>query len=267
MSIETDSGASLRPGRSAHRWAQHALAHLRTRAFELTVGLMSLWQGALILTYYKVRMRPAEVWWLLRSWSSAFLWLARGMLGIRHRFEGWEKVPPGPVIFVLNHQSLWESIAFTVFVERINIVTKRSLLRIPVFGWGLRHAPMITVDRESPGSNLRGILRGAREAVSEGRSLLIFPEGTRLDVGERRPFQRGLEALYAAAGVPLVPIVHNSGLVWPKGVAPKRPGEILLRVLDPVPPGRDPRRVAAEVEALIQREKERLPGVAEAAGR
>ncbi len=249
---------------SIHRAATGAglaLAHLRSGLLYLAILVMSLGHGAAILLYFHWRRTPERARWLLTTWSAGFVGLARWITGIRHVWEGREKIPPGPVIYVVNHQSLWESIAWTVFVRDVNIVTKRELMAIPVFGWGLRHAPMIPVYRDQPGRNLRRLLREGTASLAAGRSVLIFPEGTRLAVGARRPFARGFEALYARAGVPIVPVVHNSGLVWPKGFAAKRAGTITLRVLDPIPPGRSPAEVAAELEARIDAEKDRLPGV------
>ncbi len=131
-------------------------------------------------------------------------------------------------------------------------------MKIPIFGWGLKNAPMTAVDRDGPGSNLRRILREARQSLREGRSILVFPEGTRLLPGERLRYQRGFEILYGQGGVPLVPIAHNSGLWWSPGFAPKWPGRITLRILPPIPPNLKPREVADLIERTINSEKERL---------
>ncbi|GMG85008.1 lysophospholipid acyltransferase family protein [Paralimibaculum aggregatum] len=241
-----------------------ALAWIRTRIFDLAVIVMSLCQGLAIVTYFQIRRRPEEVRFLLRSWSWGFLWMARWLLGVRWHLEGHDRVPDEPVFYISNHQSAWESIALSVFAPKANIITKRSLMKIPVFGWGLRHAPMIPVDRDQPGQNIRRILREGQKTVAGGRSLLIFPEGTRLAPGTRAPFARGLGLLYARLGVPVVPVVHNAGLVWRKGFAAKRPGLVTMRFLPAIPPGRDPEVFAREIEALLNTEKDRLPGIAPA---
>lgn len=237
------------------------VAWLRTRIFEMCLVFMSFFQGAAILTYFQVvPIRRPEVRWLLRTWGWSFVWLARWVLGVRYRIEGQAEGPQGPVFYISNHQSAWESIALSVFIRDVNIVTKRELMDIPVFGWGLKHSPMIPVDRGKHGSNLRRILRDGAAGIREGRSILIFPEGTRVPPGEQTPYARGIALLYARFGVPVVPIVHDAGVFWRKGFTAKRPGLITVRFLPAIPAGRDPETLAAEIEDLLNREKERLPG-------
>ena len=79
----------------------------------------------------------------------------------------------------------------------------------------------------------------------------------------RLPFQRGFAYLYAKSGAEIVPVVHNAGLCWPEGFRIKRPGVVTLRYCEPIPTGRDPTAVAAEIETILNREKDRLlsPGV------
>lgn len=233
----------------------------RTRAFEAWVFLYSLGYGiAIVLLLHHIRT-PRLVRRVLRSWTTIFIHSARAMVGVGWRIEGAERIPEGPVLFVANHQSYWESIAFTVFLKDVNIVSKEGAMRIPVFGWGLRHAPMIPVDRRRPGQNLRRLLREGVRSLREGRSVLIFPEGTRVPVDGRRPFARGVERLYAAAGVPVVPIVTDAGTLWPAGFSVKRPGTITIRFLPPVPPGMGAEAFHAEIQRIVNTEKDRLSGV------
>lgn len=232
-----------------------ALQFLRTRAFELAILLWSIPFGIAIQTLFRVYRSPALVRRALRLWSSGFVAAARHIVGVRYRLEGVEHVPPGPVIFVSNHQSYWESIAFTAFVPDINVISKAEAMDIPVFGWGLRHAPMTPVFRTRRGSNLRRIVREARESVAEGRNLLIYPEGRRISPGSVGPHLRGLELVYAACGVPVVPVTHNAGLFWSRGFRVKRAGEIVLRFHPPVPPGEDVAAVARSIESMLNREK------------
>ncbi len=233
-----------------------SLEVLRTRLFELAILLWSLPFGLAILTVFKVVRPPWLVRRVLRLWSAGFILAARRIVGVRYRLEGTEHIPDGPVVFVSNHQSYWESIAFTALVPHINVVTKAEAMDIPVFGWGLRHAPMTPVFRDRRGANLRRIVREARASLAEGRSVLIFPEGTRVAPGCLRPHLRGLELLYGACEVPLVPVVHNAGLCWTVGFSAKHAGEIVVRFCRPMPPGENPRQVAGQIEALLNREKE-----------
>lgn len=235
----------------------------RTRAFEIAILIWSVPFGLLILTVFQVWRPPWLVRRALRLWSTGFIGAARALMGVRYRIEGSENVPDRPVIYVVNHQSYWESIALTALISDVNIVSKAEAMGIPVFGWGLRHAPMIAVHRKRRGTNLRRIVREAEASLAEGRSIVIYPEGTRVPPGGRLPFQRGFAYLYAKSGAEIVPVVHNAGLCWPEGFRIKRPGVVTLRYCEPIPTGRDPTAVAAEIETILNREKDRLlsPGV------
>lgn len=238
--------------------AADALAWVRTRLFEFYILIMSLGVGLSIVLYYHWTRKPHQVRGLLRFWSRNFIYGARVILGIKWRLEGTENIPDRPVMFVGNHQAYWESIAMTVFIPHVNVVTKRAAMSIPVFGWGLYHAPMIPVDRDQPGGNIRRMLTDGKASIETGRSLLIFPESGRVPVGERREFSRGFEMLYRACGADVVPFVTNAGMHWPSGFGTKRPGTITLRFLPVIPAGKAPRDFASEIETLLNTEKEKL---------
>jgi 1-acyl-sn-glycerol-3-phosphate acyltransferase len=220
--------------------------------------IVSVLIGVLIIIYLRWTRKPREVRWVLRLWSSSFIYGARAIIGMKYRLEGLDNIPDGPVIFVGNHQSYWESIAMTVLFPHINVVTKREAMSIPVFGWGLRHAPMIPIYRDAPGQNLRRLLRDGSKSALEGRSILIYPEGGRVPPGERRPYSRGLAPLYRRCGCDVVPFVTNAGLYWPKGFKTKRPGLITIRFLPTIPAGQAPEVFASDVERLLNLEKDTL---------
>jgi len=138
------------------------------------------------------------------------------------------------------------------------VISKAEATRIPVFGWGLRHAPMILVERARRGTNLHRVLRESAATLADGRSILIYPEGTRVPPGKRLPFQRGLEAICAACPVPVVPVVHNAGLFWTRGFQPKKAGVVTLKFFPPQPPDRPPKQRARELERFIVAEKDLL---------
>ncbi len=108
--------------------------------------------------------------------------------------------PPAPCLLVANHQSAWETLAFLVLVPDVAIIAKRELLAIPVVGWFLRRSPMIVIDRANGTQALRTMIEGCQEAVAAGRSVLIFPEGTRGEMAESVRFKRGVELLYGKLG-------------------------------------------------------------------
>lgn len=255
-------GRTARLSREVARRPVARLAVLRTRVFEISILLWSGLFGVAILTYFQIVRRPAEVRWLLRRWSIGFVWAARWIVGVRYRLDGVDNIPDGPVIYVCNHQSYWESVAFTALVPHLNVITKAEAMEIPVFGWGLRHAPMIAIYRDRKGTNLRRMVREAKASLAEGRSILLFPEGTRVAPGERKAYQRGLELVYRACNATVVPVVQNAGHCWAEGFQTKRAGEVTVRFLPAIAPGGDGAATAARLEDMINREKDLLPGPA-----
>lgn len=258
MGSQGPDAVALGEARVASSRVADFVAGVRTRLFELYVLLMSLGVGASICVYYHWTKKPREVRGLLRFWSRNFIYGARAITGTRWRLEGRETIPDRPVIFVGNHQAYWESIMMTVLEPHINVVTKRQAMSIPVFGWGLFHAPMTPVDRDSPGQNIRRIVREGKRFLAEGRSILIFPEGGRVAPGKHRAFSRGLELLYRECGAEVVPFVTNAGLHWPPGFETKHPGLITMRFLPSIAPGKDPVDFVNDLERLLNTEKDRL---------
>jgi 1-acyl-sn-glycerol-3-phosphate acyltransferase len=180
--------------------------------------------------------RRAVIAWAI-LWIDFIVWWLRLTCGLTHRVVGMENLPDGPVIIACKHQSSWETLAFTKLFPNVAIVLKRELLFIPIVGWAMARAGNIAVARGDGAQALRGLVRQAKAAIGEGRSILIFPEGTRVAVGVERPYQVGTAALYRQLGVPVVPVALNSGLFWGRRKWVKRPGVITVQVLPPIAPG------------------------------
>jgi 1-acyl-sn-glycerol-3-phosphate acyltransferase len=172
-----------------------------------------------------------------RLWIVFVLWWLRATVGLTHRVVGRENLPAGPAILASKHQSSWETLSFTLLFDDIAIVLKRELLFIPVVGWAMARAGNIAVARGEGAAALRGLVKQAKAVIAEGRSIVIFPEGTRVAPGASKPYQVGTAALYRQLGVPVVPIALNSGLFWGRRQWIKRPGVLTLEILPPIPPG------------------------------
>lgn len=182
------------------------------------------------------------------GWCGLMRWSARAFLGIETRIEG--TIPAGPVLFAGKHESLFEAIELTRLLGSPATVMKRELADIPIWGWAARRYGVIVIDRSGSASALRSMMREAREALSEGRSVLIFPEGTRVPPGESPELRAGFAGLYRILGLPVVPIAVKSGHVWPlKGA--KRPGVVTFHFGEPIPPGLPRAEAEARVHAAI----------------
>ena len=130
------------------------------------------------------------------------------------------------------------------------MVLKQELARIPFWGWAARMYGAIAVDRNASAAAMRGMMRAATAAKAKGRSILIFPEGTRVIPGEQPPLKPGFAGLYRMLGLPAVPIACDSGWLVPRK-GPARSGTITFRFGEPIPPGLPRAEVEKRVHAAI----------------
>lgn len=181
-------------------------------------------------------------------WADTLYWSARLCLGIEVRVEG--AIPDGQFLFAGKHEAMYETIALVRFLHSPAIVMKQELAAIPIWGWAARRYGMIIVDRAASAGALRNMMRDAKAALGAGRSVLIFPEGTRVLPGEKPPLKAGFAGLYRMLGLPVVPIALDTAKVWPRR-GPKRPGVVTLRFGDPIPPGLPRAEIETRVHAAI----------------
>jgi len=182
------------------------------------------------------------------AWIGLMRWSARAILGIRVRIEG--TVPRGPTLFAAKHEALFEALELTRLLGSPATVMKRELAQIPVWGWAARRYGVIVVDRDANAKALRAMMKDAQVAKAEGRSVLIFPEGTRVAPGEAPELRAGFAGLYRMLALPVVPVAVQSGHVWPRRGA-KRPGTVIFRFGEIVPPGLPRAEAEARVHAGI----------------
>lgn len=195
-----------------------------------------------------------------RSWSKAcfrfYLALVfaglRVLCGIRIEIRGREHMPTGPALVASKHQSMFETLAFWQILPDPAIILKKELKFLPVFGWYAMKLKNVAVDRSAGAKALRDMLKAARERASEGRQIVIFPQGTRVGPGEAESYKPGVAGLYSAMGVPCVPVALNSGLYWPGSGFVRNPGTIIVEFLPAIAPGLPKAAFMAELETRIE---------------
>jgi len=173
---------------------------------------------------------------LARAWAGCVLAGLRVLCGIRWTVSGRENLPPdGPMLIASNHQSAFDTMIWLLLLPLPSYVTKRELVRLPLFGAMCRMAGMIAVDRSAGADAIRALLRAADGAVRQGRQIVIFPEGTRVAPGVRVPFQPGVVALAGRTGLPVIPVATDSGRCWGRRAFRKLPGVIHIAIGPPIP--------------------------------
>ena len=215
--------------------------------------------------------------WLLlapRGWAMAGLklhariatWLLEAIVGTRMEVRGRENLPPGPVLIVSKHQSTWDTFALIPLFDDPAIILKDELKWIPFYGWFCVKFDHILVKRDKAAAALRSMVRQAQRRISQGRQVIIFPEGTRMSPGAPADYKPGYLALYDALNVPCVPLALNSGLFWPRRSWRRYPGTIVVEFLEPIPPGLPRKAVKERLERDLEAASQRLIADALATG-
>lgn len=203
---------------------------------------MSTVQAARTVVFYLLLATSACIWGTLsvligpflpfaqrarlitQAWCRLAVWLCKWVAGIDYREQGAEHIPQQPCVILAKHQSTWETFFLSARVAPLTQVLKRELLYVPFFGWAMAMVKPIAIDRSNPKAALKQLARRGDECLRAGAWVLIFPEGTRVPVGQMGKFSRGGAALAAHAGLPVLPVAHNAGRFWPKQGWSKTPG-------------------------------------------
>ncbi len=234
------------------------MSAVRSLLFLVYQALVTPFYAAVMLLLFWIPRVP--MFRIAANWCWLNLQGARWICGIRYRAIGTENIPTGaPHIVMSKHSSTWETLALTLFFPPIAYVAKKELLSIPFFGWGFALASPITIDRKAGIDAMHQIAKQGRERFEQGFWIVFYPEGTRIRAGTRAKYKSGGARLARDLDVPIVPVAHNAGWLWPKGVFGKRPGTVTISFGPPIPStGKDPQSLMTEVETWIENEVARL---------
>jgi len=169
---------------------------------------------------------------------SGAIWgdLATSLAGIDLRVEGEEHLwSHRPAVFIFNHQSALDAILMIKLIRRdVTGIGKMELKKNPIFGPIFTAAGVVFIDRANSARAIDA-LKPAVEALKQGRSLVIAPEGTRSPTPRLGRFKKGAFHLAMQAGVPIVPVVFRNVLdAFPKDATIVRPATIEAVVLEPI---------------------------------
>lgn len=171
---------------------------------------------------------------LISGWARSMLWWLRITCNIRHEITGLENIPSSPSILLAKHQSAWETLAFQAIFPTQVYVLKRSLLLIPIFGWGLAMSSPVAIDRSAGREALKNLVTKGQKRLNQGFWVVIFPEGTRKAPGERGKYHIGGAWLATHTQTQVVPVAHNAGKFWAKNTFIKQPGIIRIHIGKPM---------------------------------
>ena len=184
------------------------------------------------------------------------IFLLRFILGAKVTFSGTENLKKNERFFVASaHQSLLETFILQAPLQYPIFILKKELLKIPLFGWYLRKIGSIAIIRETTTKENLNFFDKIKNIIDrENRPLLIFPQGTRIKVGEEASFKKGVGRIYSSLNLHCIPVALNSGKVWPKNSFIKHRGDIHISFLEPIIPGKNKDEFVKEIENKIYSE-------------
>ncbi|WEF31171.1 lysophospholipid acyltransferase family protein [Pseudoduganella chitinolytica] len=231
-----------------------AFLFLRSLLFTVVMALATIvWSFVCMLA---APLPYNKRYWVTSRWNVFMIWCAKVICGIRYEFKGFENFPDSPAIILSKHQSAWETIFLLANLPRpLVFVFKKEILYIPFFGWGIALLRMIPIDRKQGKNAFRMVVAHGKRRLKDGQWIIMFPEGTRIPVGQAGKYKSGGTRLAIETNAPVVPIAVNSGECWPKNSFIKYPGKITVSVGKPISPeGHTPDSMMEQVEQWIESE-------------
>ena len=187
------------------------------------------------------------------GWGRAVIWWLRIICGLSYEVTGRDNIPDGNGIILCKHQSAWETFTLQLVFPEPSPVRTRTLLWIPLFGWGLALAGSIGIDRSKGTQGLKQVIDKGTDRLKKGLWVVIFPEGTRTLPGQSGKYNPGGAMLAVRSGYPVVPVAHNAGSFWPRSGWPIRPGVIQVVVGPEIDPeGMKPGEINGQVSEWIE---------------
>ena len=182
----------------------------------------------LVILPYSYRQR------FLSNWAIFCIWWLKISLNITTDIKGSENINSSPSVIISNHQSTWETLAFQTIFPAHTWVLKQELLWLPVFGWSLALLKPIVINRGDKLNAIKKVIKQGSERLSQGISVVVFPEGTRQKYKHLGDYQNGAAAIAKKSGHDIIPVYHNAGKFWPKGSFIKKPGVITVIIGKPI---------------------------------
>jgi 1-acyl-sn-glycerol-3-phosphate acyltransferase len=199
----------------------------------------------------KIGYRVTQWWMAFNAWVS----------GVRVNVKGLEHLDRArQYVFMSNHRSAADIIALGIALSdyQLRFVAKKELLKVPVFGWGLRALGNIIIDRSNQVQAVRSYAV-AGQRIRRGISVMVFPEGTRGEGAELLPFKKGGFVLAIETGTPIAPImVLNTEAVLPKKSWRIESGEVEVRIGQPIGTAGVPVKEKNRIVAAVRQSMDEL---------
>ncbi len=198
----------------------------RTAITLFTVGVSTLAVSLITIVLSIFGPYSRAIFYSTTTWTKLMLFSA----GAKLEIVGLDNIDKDKsYIFVGNHQSHFDVPAvYSVIPFTTRFMTKKELFRIPVFGWAMKAAGTIKIDRSDRSQSIASV-NDALDKIRNGVSVIIFPEGTRSADGSIGSFKKGGFVLAIKGAIPIIPVsISGSRFILPKHSLRVNPGKIKL---------------------------------------
>ena len=181
------------------------------------------------------------------------IFLTKAILKTKIEFIGMEKMPKDKKFFIASaHQSMLETFLYNFLIPDCTFVIKKELLSIPLYGLYLKKLEYVSIDRgKTTKDNIDSFAQIFGKIQESNRTLIIFPQGTRVPPDEQPMLKKGASRIYQGLNISCVPVKLNTGSVWPRNSFYKYPGKIIFEFKDSIEPGMDRVAFTKELENKI----------------
>ena len=193
---------------------------------------------------------------IIEMWNYGFIPFLLVMLkyiaGIEIEIRGKQFIKQEGVLYAAKHESALETYFLSAYIKKLVFVLKKELTYVPLFGWAQYFYGMIPVDRSAGGAAMKNLLKQAKDRISKGRPIIIFPEGTRVKPGTVSGYKPGLLFIAQNLKVPVVPVALNTGLFWQKNSFLRHKGKVIIEFMEPMPEIADKKEFMSLLQERIE---------------
>lgn len=225
----------------AFQWLRSLLYMIQIYAAMLVLGIV--FAPYAILAKNGARMA-------CKTYARWAIWSARWMVGIKCEVHGTP--PAGEVIVAAKHQSFLDILVIFNALPHAKFIMKRELMWTPIIGVYSKRLGCIPVDRGRGGAAIAKMVQDVAKEFAEPGQLVIYPQGTRVAPGAKKPYKIGSGVLYEGLQQPCVPVATNIGLLWPRSGILRKPGLAKVEFMEPIAPGLSKDEFMATLERTIE---------------
>ena len=195
-------------------------------------------------------------YWGIKTFCRFAIWLAKVLCGLRVEQRG--TIPTGNVVIASKHQSFFDVILHTHYVDRVNFVMKQELKWAPILGFYAARIGAAPVKRGKKSKAVKQMMQGIAKQKGEETQLVIYPQGTRVPPGEHRPYKVGAAVICQRMERPCVLAATNVGVFWPKRSMLRKPGVAVIDYFETIDADLGLNEFVKEMETKIEARSDAL---------